>query len=182
MKLKKMYQTPTCWLPEDQTSEQERDRGNAAPPAEFRDGEESRHLLFAPPGKGGVEESWKSLFTLGDFFVMSLKVCSKFHPLCQTQGCVCLILCCGVWSCLLKDAFWAVCSVLHKVLIRPIPLLKELKEPFSSSSTFLLLLIFCLLSHSFLDVGFYCNAFVICLQQLTPVPTSKGTWFCWILV
>lgn len=82
-----------------------RETGNAAPPAKFRNGEEPRHLLFAPPGKGGVEESWKSLFPLGDFFVTSLKVCSKFHSLCQTQGCVCLILCCRVRSHLLKDAF-----------------------------------------------------------------------------
>lgn len=79
--------------------------GDAAPPAKFRDDEEPRHLLSSPPGKGGVEESWKSWFTLGYFSVASVKVCSKFHPLRQTQGRVCFISCWGGQSHLLKDAF-----------------------------------------------------------------------------
>lgn len=69
----------------------------------------------------------------------------------------------------------AVCNALHKMLIRPIPQL------LLSISSFHLILIFCLLSHSFLDIGFYYASFFICLQRLIPVPTSNAIQFRQIL-
>ena len=80
-------------------------QGDAATPAKFREDEEPRLLLSPPPGKGGVEESWKSVFTLRYFSVASVKVCLKFHPSHQTRGCACLLSCCGGGqSHLLKEA------------------------------------------------------------------------------
>lgn len=105
--------------------------GDAAPP-EFEDDEEPSHLLSSPPGKGGVEESWESLFTLG-YCESLLKVSSS-----ALDSELCL-------SCVVMEAkvirprmLSSVCSVLQKILVRPIPILKE---PWfrSSSRSFLLL-------------------------------------------
>lgn len=96
--------------------------GETSSPVRFRDDEKPRHLLSSLPGKGGVRESWKSLFTTWYFSVASVKICSKFPCWQQT-----------ISSHFVMEAevnCWrmlsAVCSALHNVLIRYHPILEAL--------------------------------------------------------
>lgn len=134
MKFKKMYQTPTWWLPEDQTSEQERDR-ECCTTSEVQRwwGAKTPAICTSWKGwSGGILEifvySQGLLCHISEIFTLCVRLRAVFASSCVVES---KVIC---------SRMLFIC-MLCKVLIRLIPLLKE-PQPLSSSSRLLLLLIF----------------------------------------
>lgn len=168
-----MYQTPTRWLPEDQTSEQERDRGRCCTTSEVQGGWGAKTPAIFTSWKGWGEGI---LEIFVHSWVLLCDVCEsllKISPFASDSG-----------SCLSHLVLWwrpvicsrmlpAVCSALHKILIRHVPILKELQL----TSFYLLFALTQISGRRLLLCLFF-----ICLRQLIPVPTSNALQFWQILV
>lgn len=167
-----MYQTPTHWLPEDQTSEQERDRGRNFITSEVQGWWEAKAPAVFTSRKGW-REGVVEIFV--HYLVLLCSLCENLLqvPLLATDYLISF--CDGGWSQLLKDAFSCVQCTAQCTD----------KAPSHSGSTtsFCLLLIFCLLFCSFLGIPGHrllLFSFFFFFFNTTVIDSSAHIQSCWV--